>query len=349
MVKTVVVGMSGGVDSSVAAYLLQKKGYKVIGLFMKNWEEDHESCTAAEDYQDVVQVATHLKIPFYAVNFAKEYRERVFADFLAESKKGVTPNPDILCNREIKFSVLFDKALELGADYLATGHYARTSSGLLYKGLDPAKDQSYFLYTLRKPLLEKVLFPIGELIKGDVRAIAKEAGLATYQKKDSTGLCFIGERNFREFLSHHLAFKPGPLVDDKGKKVGEHVGYPFYTIGQRKGLNIGGPGEAWFVVDKDPASNTVIVAQGENHPRLFHSSLVASTLSWVEDPPSAPFEARAKVRYRQSDQECLVEKIESGQAYVTFKQPQRAITPGQSIVLYHEDKCLGGGIIQSRK
>lgn len=338
--------MSGGVDSSVAAYLLKKEGYEVIGLFMKNWEEEGEVCTAAADWQDVVSVCAHLDIPFYGVNFAKAYKERVFAYFLEESRLGRTPNPDILCNREIKFDALYKKAKELGADYLATGHYARTDGeGRLLRGLDGNKDQSYFLYAVKQAVLKEVLFPVGGLPKPEVRRLAKEAGLSTAEKGDSTGICFIGERNFRQFLSQFIPFAPGPIMTPEGKKVGEHVGLPFYTLGQRKGMGIGGEGEAWFVAEKDVARNTLIVVQGGSHPALFKPGLEASMPSWVAETPDFPFTCTAKIRYRQADVPCRVE-AEGNRLKVTFETPERAVTPGQSIVFYDKEVCLGGAIIE---
>ena len=343
MKLTVVVGMSGGVDSSLAAYLLKKEGYRVLGLFMKNWEEEG-NCSAANDWQDVVSVCSQLDIPFYGVNFAAEYREKVFAYFLEEFRSGRTPNPDILCNREIKFDALFKKAKELGADFLATGHYARTNtSGELLRGLDPQKDQSYFLYTLKRDILKETLFPIGHLPKSEVRRLAKEAGLTTAAKKDSTGICFIGKRDFRQFLSRFIPFEPGPIVSVDGKTLGQHVGLPFYTLGQRKGMGIGGEGDAWFVVAKDLPHNTLLVAQGNDHPALFASSLTASSLSWISDPPT--HSVTAKVRYRQKDQPCTLEPLASRDLLVHFATPQRAVTPGQSVVFYEGDLCLGGGVI----
>lgn len=348
MQKTVVVGMSGGVDSSVAAYLLKREGFRVLGLFMKNWEEEGTVCTAAQDWQDVVSVCSHLDIPFYGVNFAAEYRERVFSYFLAESKAGRTPNPDILCNREIKFDALFKKAKELGADYLATGHYARRSEeGALLRGLDPQKDQSYFLYALKSDTLKHVLFPVGALPKAEVRRLAQEAGLSTATKKDSTGICFIGERNFRQFLSQFIPFERGPIMSIEGKKMGEHVGLPFYTIGQRKGMGIGGQegslSAPWFVAGKDTSTNTLIVAQGTNHPALFSSELEVEEVTWIDEEPLLPFASTAKIRYRQADQACLVDS----DLKVRFEIPQRAIASGQSIVFYDGEICLGGGIIKS--
>ncbi len=313
---------------------------------MRNWEEEGD-CPAEADYQDVVNVASQLDIPFYSVNFTKDYKERVFKDFVEESLKGLTPNPDILCNREIKFNLLLQKALELGADFLATGHYTRISPHFeLLKGVDPNKDQSYFLYTVKSDLLKKVLFPIGNLPKSEVRRLAVEANLSTHNKKDSTGICFIGERDFRSFLSQYIAVTPGHIVTPEGRIVGKHMGIAFYTIGQRKGLGIGGEGEAWFVVEKNVDRNELIVVQGENHPALFSTELIADTLSFVKDPP--PSRCQAKVRYRQTDKPCTV-RIEGDKAFVRFDEPQRAVTPGQSIVFYQGDICLGGGIILSRQ
>lgn len=346
--KTVVVGMSGGVDSSVSALLLKKMGYKVIGLFMKNWEEADENgvCRSAQEYEDVVNVCDQLAIPCYAVNFVKEYRENVFNHFIEEFKQGHTPNPDIMCNREIKFKVLFEKALELGADYLATGHYCRTDGFSLLKGADPGKDQSYFLYTIKSEILSKVLFPIGHLLKHQVREIARENEISVAEKKDSTGICFIGERNFKDFLSQYLAITPGNFETLSGKIVGRHDGVAYYTIGQRKGMGIGGQGDAWYVVGKDIGRNVVLVEQGAMHPALFCDELTAVDLSWVSDYcPVLPFKCTAKVRYRQEDQECEIVKVDHGAAYVKFFHPQRAVTPRQSIVFYVGDQCLGGGII----
>ena len=350
--KTVVVGMSGGVDSSVVALLLKQQGYRVIGMFMKNWEEKQEGgdCKQAQDYEDVVRVCKQLDIPYYSVNFVKEYKEQVFSHFLDELRAGFTPNPDILCNREIKFKVFLEKALSLGADYLATGHYCQKSSAHppeLLKGADPGKDQSYFLYTLSSAALQKVLFPVGHLQKSEVRRLAKEFGLATSEKKDSTGICFIGKRDFKEFTGGYLGFSPGNFETLSGTVVGKHDGACFYTIGQRKGMGVGGKGEAWFVVGKDIKRNVVYIEQGENHPALYKSVLSATDLSWVAGhPPSTfPFACSAKIRYRQKEQPCIIEQIEGGCATVRFLEPQRAITPRQSVVFYQGDVCLGGGMI----
>ena len=346
--------MSGGVDSSVSALVLKQQGYNVLGLFMKNWEEKNPDgvCRSTQDYEDAVKVCEQIGIPCYTVNFVQEYWDHVFSHFLEELKLGYTPNPDILCNREIKFKVFFDKAMSLGADYLATGHYCQIAqtegSFQLLKGADPNKDQSYFLYTLQTSILSKVLFPIGHLQKPQVRQLAAEHNLATSEKKDSTGICFIGKRDFKEFVGKYLAYQKGHFENLKGEIVGEHDGIAYYTIGQRKGLAIGGPGEAWFVVGKDPARNVVIVEQGTDHPALYANSLIATEPSWVLGSPSYfPFSCTAKVRYRQPDQPCTIEKIEEGKIFVRFSTPQRAITPRQAIVFYDGSICLGGATILS--
>ena len=357
--KTVVVGMSGGVDSSVTALLLKQQGYRVIGMFMKNWEEkdDNGVCQSSKEFEDVVRVCEQIDIPYYSVNFVKEYWDHVFSHFLEELKQGYTPNPDILCNREIKFKVLLEKALSLGADYLATGHYCQIGnvqgSYQLLKGADPGKDQSYFLYTLKEPILSKVLFPIGHLLKKDLRAIAKDYDLATSEKKDSTGICFIGERNFKQFLSQYIAFQPGNFETLNGKVVGKHDGVAYYTIGQRRGLGIGGAGDAWFVVGKDIPRNVVYIEQGTDHPSLYSHSLIANELSWVSEqwtiqngPPTLPFKCLCKIRYRQEDHSCIITKIEGHRIWVDFPEPQRAVTPRQSIVFYQDNECLGGAIIE---
>lgn len=347
---TVIVGMSGGVDSSVSALLLKEQGYHVIGLFMKNWEEDG-ICPAAVDYEDVSEVCRKIGISYYTVNFAKEYQENVFSEFLKESLAGRTPNPDILCNREIKFKVFFEKAKELGADFLATGHYCQLKEAegrtRLIKGNDPGKDQTYFLCAVKEAVLKSVLFPIGHLPKPQVRRIALENGLCTAEKKDSTGICFVGKRDFKEFLSQHLQATPGDFKTLDGKLIARHDGLPYYTIGQRKGLMIGGPGEAWFVVGKDLERNIVYIEQGENHPALFTSHLKADQVSWVADEPPSKWPCRclAKVRYRQADQSCTIVAEENGALEVHFDEPQRAVTPGQSIVFYHGEVCLGGAVI----
>ncbi len=341
--KKVVIGMSGGVDSSVSALLLKEQGYEVIGLYMKNWEDRDGSCPGAADYEDVIRVCDTLQIPCYTINFVQEYWDTVFSHFIEELKLGYTPNPDVLCNREIKFKALFEKAKELGADYLATGHYAQTKDGLLLRSADLEKDQTYFLYTLQKEVLKQVLFPVGHLNKKEVRAIAEKSGLATAKKKDSTGICFIGERNFREFLSQYITKSQGNFETLNGKVVGQHEGTPFYTIGQRKGLKIGGPGEAWFVVGKDVARNVIVVEQGEDHPALFKPSLEATDISWVETP-TFPLRCTAKIRYRQKDQACTVTTMNE-KLVVTFDEPQRAVTPRQAVVFYDGPRCLGGALI----
>lgn len=352
---TVAVGMSGGVDSSVSALLLKQAGYDVFGLFMKNWEESDAQgkCLASKDQEDALKVCQQLDIPLYTVNFTEDYYNQVFQDLLTGLEAGLTPNPDILCNREIKFNLLLKKALSLGADYLATGHYCQIDSTQgsyhLLKGSDPNKDQSYFVYTLQSSALEKILFPVGCLEKPQVRALAKEYGLSTSAKKDSTGICFIGKRNFQQFISHYIPKDNGIILDMENNVVGHHVGAIYYTIGQRKGLGIGGEGDAWFVADKDVKNNIVRVAQGHNHPALFSKGLIAKTLSWVNLPPSPlPFTCQAKVRYRQNDQDCIIEHIDDHSIKVSFLKPQRAVTPGQSIVLYDKNRCLGGGIISEK-
>jgi tRNA-specific 2-thiouridylase len=343
----VIVGMSGGVDSSVSALLLKQQGHEVVGLYMKNWEESDPSgtCTSERDFDDVVKVCEQIGIPYYTVNFTQEYQTKVFAQFLAELKVGHTPNPDILCNREIKFKLLLQKALDLGADFLATGHYARIDErNRLLKGIDPGKDQSYFLYTLNQKILSQVLFPIGHLEKKEVRKIASIHNLATAKKKDSTGICFIGKRDFRPFLANYLPYQKGDFKTLDGKIIGEHVGAAFYTIGQRKGLCIGGPGDAWFVVGKDIENNIVYIEQGSGHPALYASKLLATDATWISG--EIPSRCKAKIRYRQADQPCEV-TLEKDHLTVRFDAPQRAITPRQSIVFYEGNICLGGALIHS--
>jgi tRNA-specific 2-thiouridylase len=347
----IAVGMSGGVDSSVSAYLLKHAGYQVIGLFMKNWDDDTGACTVKDDADDVARVCDTIGIPYYSLNFTKEYQESVFRFFIDELKRGKTPNPDILCNREIKFKLLLDHAIKMGAHALATGHYAQNiqeeNQLFLKKGCDPGKDQTYFLYTLNQEILKKALFPIGHLHKKEVREIARRAGLATAEKKDSTGICFIGKRNFRQFLQDYLPFKKGLFKKLDGTVVGEHHGVAYYTIGQRKGLGIGGKGDAWFVVKKDPEQNIVYIEQGEQHPALFSYTLTCSEPTWISGhAPALPFACKAKIRYRQEDQLCIIEKEEKGLLHVRFVEPQRAITPEQSIVFYDGTICLGGAIIE---
>ena len=347
--------MSGGVDSSVAAALLLEEGYDVIGLFMQNWEEEDDSgvCTAVSDYEDVKRVCNKLKIPYYTVNFAKIYWDKVFKYFLEEYEKGRTPNPDVLCNREIKFGPFLEYAKELGADYIATGHYAKVErvDGKTYlkKAMDTNKDQTYFLNQLSQKQLEMVLFPLGDICKPKVREIAEKYGLSTAEKKDSTGICFIGERHFREFLKNYIPCKRGDIVDKDGKKVGEHEGVMYYTLGQRRGLNIGGTkdgnGDRWFVIDKDIRNNKLIVSQGEGE-ELFSKGLVTYKVNWIpEEPTEKTFDCYAKFRYRQPDQRVRV-TIESDKVRVDFYEKQRAVTPGQYVVFYTETDCLGGGVIE---
>lgn len=356
---TVIVGMSGGVDSSVSALLLQQQGYHVEGLFMKNWDEDDgtEYCTAKEDLADAQAVADKIGIKLHTANFAAEYWDNVFEHFLEEYRAARTPNPDILCNKEIKFKAFLEYAQHLGADYIATGHYVRkrnTDDGLaqLLKGLDSNKDQSYFLHAVSGDKIAKTLFPVGELEKPEVRKIAEQYDLVTADKKDSTGICFIGERRFKDFLETYIPAQPGDIITDMGEVLGQHSGLMFHTIGQRQGLGIGGLAnhseEAWYVVDKDVANNRLVVGQGNNHPLLFSSHLWASQIDWVQgEPPAMPIKLKAKTRYRQPDQDCTLE-FKDGQYHVHFDQPQRAVTPGQSVVFYQDDVCLGGGIIEER-
>ena len=359
MVKSrIVVGLSGGVDSSVAALLLVEQGHDVHGVFMKNWEDSHETgyCSAAEDLEDARSVCDTLGIPLHQVSFTAEYRERVFRYFLDEYRRGRTPNPDILCNTEIKFRAFLDHARRLGAKRIATGHYvrreARDDQQHLLKGSDPNKDQSYFLYGLDQSQLASALFPVGDLHKQEVRDRAARAGLVTHAKKDSTGICFIGERPFREFLNRFLPAQPGPIRTPEGELLGEHAGLMFHTIGQRQGLGIGGrrdgSGAPWYVASKELESNTLIVVQGHDHPALFHRCLRASQLHWITgQAPTIPLRCQAKIRYRQHDQACVLDTLDSRGATVRFLEPQRAITPGQSIVFYLADDCLGGGTIDA--
>lgn len=352
----VIVGMSGGVDSSVAAWLLQQQGYEVQGLFMSNWDEDESGyCTAAQDFQDARAVCSQLQIPLHKVSFAGEYRERVFSYFLEEYRAGRTPNPDVLCNREIKFGVSFDYARRLGAEWVATGHYARVTHGeraRLLKGRDPDKDQSYFLHAMPAASLERTLFPLGDLHKDEVRRIARELTLPVFDKKDSTGICFIGERPFAEFLAQYLPAQPGDIETLEGRKVGEHRGLMYYTLGQRRGLRVGGQADAgeapWYVAGKDLRRNVLKIVQGHDHPVMLSDALIASQLEWVIGaPPAAQFQCKAKVRYRQQDQPCEVRVLPDHRVEVHFSTPQRAVTPGQYAVFYDGDECLGGGVIES--
>lgn len=358
--KKVIVGMSGGVDSSVSAWLLQQQGYQVEGLFMKNWEEDdgEEYCTAADDLADAQAVCDKLGIKLHKINFAAEYWDNVFEHFLEEYKAGRTPNPDILCNKEIKFKAFLEFAADdLGADYIATGHYVRRADvdgkSQLLRGLDGNKDQSYFLYTLSHQQIAQSLFPVGELEKPEVRRIAEELDLVTAKKKDSTGICFIGERKFRDFLGRYLPAQPGAIETVDGQVVGEHQGLMYHTLGQRKGLGIGGLKESnddpWYVVDKDVARNRLIVAQGADHPRLISVGLIAQQLHWVDRQPiAAPLRCTVKTRYRQTDIPCEIVPRGDDRIEVRFDAPVAAVTPGQSAVFYLGDVCLGGGIIEER-
>jgi tRNA-specific 2-thiouridylase len=348
----VVVGMSGGVDSAVTALLLKQQGYEVIGLFMKNWEDDNtdEYCSSRQDLVDAASVADTIGIPLEAVNFSKEYKERVFSYFLREYQAGRTPNPDILCNSEIKFKAFLDHAVTLGADKIATGHYAQVrevdGKFQLLKADDASKDQSYFLHKLNQAQLSKAMFPLGNIVKSQVRKIAEEHKLSNYAKKDSTGICFIGERPFREFLSKYLPTQPGDMCMPEGKVVGKHVGLSFYTIGQRQGLGIGGQGLPWFVADKDMANNKLIVVQGHDHPLLLKPELSAMEMHWISGAaPDTSRDYAAKTRYRQEDASCHIESLQNGNAHFNFTSPQWAVTPGQSVVAYDGAICLGGGII----
>ncbi len=361
--QRIVVGLSGGVDSAVSAWLLERAGHEVVGLFMKNWEGDDDDvyCSANADFVDAAAVADVLGIEIEHVNFAADYRERVFAEFLREYRAGRTPNPDVLCNAEIKFKAFLDHALRLGADAIATGHYARVRQGAdgfeLLKGLDPLKDQSYFLHRLNQAQLARTRFPVGELRKSEVRRIAAEIGLPNAQKKDSTGICFIGERPFREFLNRWLQHQPGPILDERGRTLGRHVGLSFYTIGQRQGLGIGGikpRGAArggaehapWYVAGKDLPRNVLQVVQGHEHAALQSRTLWADDCSWVAGQPPAPGRYAAKSRYRQADAGCTLALAGDGGMRLDFDAPQWAVAPGQSAVLYDGDRCLGGGVIQ---
>lgn len=351
----IIIGLSGGVDSAVSALLMKRRGLDIEALFMKNWEEDdNEHCAAAEDLASARRVAGRLGIPLHTVNFSAEYWDDVFARFLSEYRRGRTPNPDILCNREIKFGAFIGHAERLGAAQIATGHYARIEAAngrrRLMKGLDPNKDQSYFLYALDQRSLACSLFPLAELHKREVREIAKEHGFACHDRKDSTGICFIGERKFREFLARYLPPRPGDIVDADGRVVGHHQGCWYYTIGQRKGLGIGGArdgsGDAWYVAARDVRRNTLTVVQGANHPLLFRDRLRASAPHWINEAPRGGEPLTAKIRYRQRDQSCIIARLDADAVEVAFHHPQRAVAPGQSIVFYRGRECLGGAVIE---
>lgn len=358
MKQKVIIGLSGGVDSAVSAYLLQKQGYAVEGLFMKNWEQDdnNEHCPAAQDLADAESVCKQLNIKVHTANFAKEYWENVFTHFLDEYAKSRTPNPDILCNKEIKFKVFFKFAMDLGADFIATGHYAKIrykdKIPGLYKAKDRNKDQTYFLHAIDKQVLNKTIFPLGNYLKSEVRVIAEELGLANYAKKDSTGICFIGERRFKTFLNEYMLAKPGEIVSVTGESIGKHDGLMFYTLGQRQGLNIGGSknsdGSPWYVVDKNIENNCLIVAQGKNHPMLYAQGLICGEIHWLIDENNIdmPLTCLAKTRYRQEDQACVISPSDNQQHCIMFSEPQRAITPGQYIVFYDKNQCLGGAVIE---
>ena len=360
--QRVVVGLSGGVDSAVTAWLLKQQGHEVVGIFMKNWEDDDDSeyCSSNVDFVDAAAVADVIGIEIEHVNFAADYKDRVFAEFLREYQAGRTPNPDVLCNAEIKFKAFLDHAMRLGAEKIATGHYARVAQladrYALLKGVDASKDQSYFLHRLTQAQLARSLFPVGELRKTEVRRLAQEIGLPNARKKDSTGICFIGERPFREFLNRYIANQPGPIRDDQGRQIGRHVGLSFYTLGQRQGLGIGGVKEKgaqrgggehapWFVARKDMARNTLYAVQGHDHPWLLSESLHANDLCWCAPQAPAPGRYAAKTRYRQTDAPCTLSYDAEGQLVLQFDEPQWAVTPGQSAVIYQGDVCLGGGVI----
>jgi tRNA-specific 2-thiouridylase len=347
----VIIGLSGGVDSSVAAYLLQQEGYTVEGLFMKNWEQDDYPgyCSAEKDLEDAQAVADMLNIPLHTINFSKEYWQHVFQIFLDEYALGITPNPDVLCNKEIKFKYFLEHALNLGADFIATGHYARRQNDGLYQAKDRNKDQSYFLHAISPLALEKTLFPLGSYLKSEVREIARSLNFPNHDKKDSTGICFIGEKNFRDFLKDFLLAKPGEIVTTDGRVIGIHQGIIFYTIGQRQGLQIGGikgsEDRPWFVVKKNTESNQLIVAQGEHHPTLYSQGLICGPIHWLANTIEFPLSCMAKIRYRQESQHCLLSDLNESAHCVYFSEAQRAITPGQYIVFYDKHRCLGGAQI----
>jgi tRNA-specific 2-thiouridylase len=352
--ETIVVGMSGGVDSAVSALLLKRAGFDVQGLYMSNWEDDDSYCTDAQDFQDARAVAAELGITLHRVSFAQQYRARVFDYFLTEYRAGRTPNPDVLCNREIKFGICLDYAARLGAQRFATGHYARldhTGTGpVLLKARDPDKDQSYFLHAVAREHFARVLFPLGELTKTEVRTLAREAGLPVFDKPDSTGICFIGERPFREFLARYIATSPGDIVTERGEVVGRHRGLAFYTLGQRGGLEIGGRAgqreDAWYVAAKNLARNELLAVQGHDHALLVSRALTTGPCNWLVQPGAIEFPSQIKVRYRQADQTCHASLRDGGALEIRFAEPQRAVTPGQFAVLYDGERCLGGGVIE---
>ncbi|MEO8314863.1 MAG: tRNA 2-thiouridine(34) synthase MnmA [Pseudomonadota bacterium] len=354
MRERIIVALSGGVDSAVTALLLLRAGHEVQGLYMHNWEEDEQGyCTSAEDFQDARRVALELGIPLHRVDLSAPYRERVFSEFLAAYRAGLTPNPDVLCNREIKFGDCLAHARRLGAQRLATGHYARIEAGPdgpeLHKGVDAGKDQSYFLHAVRRERLAHAVMPLGTLHKDEVRELARAAGLPVFNKRDSTGICFIGERPFREFLEQYIEHTPGPIRTHDGALVGEHVGLPFYTLGQRGGIGVGGTrgasGEPWYVAAKRAADNTLVVTQGENHPALFTRQLHTGAVNWLAAPPADENDVTVRLRYRQEDQPARMAQTPAG-ARITPREPQRAVTPGQSAVIYQGTRCLGGGVIR---
>ncbi|MCB1043882.1 MAG: tRNA 2-thiouridine(34) synthase MnmA [Acidobacteria bacterium] len=346
MKGNVIVGLSGGVDSAVAALLLKERGYQVTGVFMRNWEGQGEACTVEDDHHEARLVAAEIGIPFYSFNFSDRYWDRVFERFLAEYKAGLTPNPDILCNKEIKFQAFLDRCVALDADLIATGHYARiVNRSELWKGVDASKDQSYFLYAVPGQALSRAVFPLGDLHKSEVRDIARSKGLPNFARKDSVGICFVGQERFKSFLKQYLGDAAGDIVDPEGRVLGRHDGVMYHTIGQRKGLGVGGPGEPWFVVGKDVARKEVIAAQGADHPLLFAPALLFSETCWVNGEPDWPFRGTAKIRYRQSDQGVAIKGLGEGMYLAVFDEPQRAISPGQSIVVYEGERCLGGGVI----
>ncbi|MDP3268452.1 MAG: tRNA 2-thiouridine(34) synthase MnmA [Legionella sp.] len=357
MKAKVIIGMSGGVDSSVAAWLLKEQGYQVEGLFMKNWEQDDSEgfCPAAQDLADAQSVCNQLDIPLHSVNFSEQYWKRVFTHFLNEYQQGRTPNPDVLCNKEIKFNAFLNHALELGADFIATGHYAKNKvengTGFLYKAKDREKDQTYFLHAVEPAALAKTLFPIGDYTKPQVREFAQQLGLVTHDKKDSTGICFIGEKRFKTFLNEFILAQPGDIKNMEGQLLGTHDGLMFYTIGQRQGLGIGGlqnsGDEPWYVVEKDVPTNTLYIAQGKNHPMLYAQGLICSPIHWlIEHQDILPLTCYAKTRYRQTEQGCMISPLNENQHYVMFSTPQRAVTPGQYVVFYNKNQCLGGAVIE---